>query len=56
MLFHRVVRASRGWAGRLGGLILASAALLLMLPAAASAHAVPVSSTPAPGAPCPPRN
>jgi copper transport protein len=50
MLFHRVMRASRGWAGRLGGLLLASAALLLMLPAAASAHAVPVSSTPAPGA------
>jgi putative copper resistance protein D len=41
MLFHSVMRASRGWAGRLGGLLLASAALLLMLPAtAASAHPV----------------
>src|SRR5436189_144649 len=40
MLFHRVMRASRGWAGRLGGLALASAALLLMLPATASAPAV----------------
>jgi copper transport protein len=50
MLFHRVPRASGGWAARLGGLILASAALLLVLPATASAHAVPVSSTPAPGA------
>jgi putative copper export protein len=40
MLFHRVMRVSRGWA-RLGGLLLASAALLLMLPAtAASAHPV----------------
>jgi putative copper export protein len=41
MLFHSVMRAGRGWAGRLGGLLLASAALLLTLPAtAASAHPV----------------
>src|SRR5215475_3460390 len=41
MPFHRVARVSHGWAGRLGGLLLASAALLLMLPAtAASAHPV----------------
>src|SRR5215831_4732915 len=50
MLFHRVARSSGGWAARLGGLILAAGALLLVLPASASAHAVPVSSTPAPGA------
>ena len=50
MLVHRVARFSGGWAARLGGLILAAGALLLMLPASASAHAVPVSSTPAPGA------
>jgi len=50
MLSCRVPRASGGWAARLGGLILASAALLLVLPATASAHAVPVSATPAPGA------
>src|SRR5262249_6448984 len=49
MLFHRAVRAS-GWVARLGGLVLAAAALLLVLPGTASAHAVPVSSTPAPGA------
>src|SRR5262245_18755863 len=41
MLFHSVMRAGRGWAGRLGRLLLASAALLLMLPGtAASAHPV----------------
>jgi putative copper export protein len=41
MLFHSVMRAGRGWAGRLGGLLLASAALLVVLPAtAASAHPV----------------
>jgi putative copper export protein len=41
MLFHSVLRAGRGWAGRLGRLLLASAALLLTLPAtAASAHPV----------------
>jgi copper transport protein len=50
MLFHWAPRASSGWAARLGGLTLASAALLLVLPATASAHAVPVSATPAPGA------
>jgi len=50
MLFHRVARSSGGWAARLCGLILAAGALLLVLPASASAHAVPVSSTPAPGA------
>src|SRR5215831_6627026 len=50
MLFRRVARCSGGWAARLGGLILAAGALLLVLPASASAHAVPVSSTPAPGA------
>jgi copper transport protein len=50
MIFHRVARSGGGWAARLGGLILASAALLLILPATASAHAVPVSATPAPGA------
>ena len=49
MLFHRLARVGGGWAARLGGLFLASAALLLVLPATASAHAVPVSSTPAPG-------
>jgi copper transport protein len=50
MLVHRVARLSGGWAARLGALILAAGALLLVLPASASAHAVPVSSTPAPGA------
>ncbi len=50
MLSHRVPRASGRWAARLGGLVLASAALLLVLPGTASAHAVPVSATPAPGA------
>jgi copper transport protein len=50
MIFHRIARSGGGWSARLGGLILASAALLLILPATASAHAVPVSSTPAPGA------
>jgi copper transport protein len=50
MLFRRVRRVGTGWAARLSGLILASAALLLVLPGTASAHAVPVSSTPAPGA------
>ena len=42
MLFHRIVRVSGGWAARLGGLLLASAAvLLLVLPATvASAHPV----------------
>ncbi|HXZ71153.1 MAG TPA: hypothetical protein VEH31_09845, partial [Streptosporangiaceae bacterium] len=40
MPFHSVMRAGRGWAGRLGGLVLASAALLLILPATASAHPV----------------
>ena len=49
MLFHRIARVGGGCAARLGGLFLASAALLLVLPATASAHAVPVSSTPAPG-------
>jgi len=48
---RRVLRAGRGWAARLAGLAVASVALLLLLPAAAaSAHAVPVSATPAPGA------
>jgi hypothetical protein len=46
MIFHRIARSGGGWSARLGGLILASAALLLILPATASAHAVPVSSTP----------
>ena len=50
MLFHRYARPSGGWVAWLGGLILASAVLLLILPGTASAHAVPVSSTPAPGA------
>ncbi len=51
MSFGQVLRAGGGTAARLGGLILASAALLLVLPAAhASAHAVPVSITPQPGA------
>jgi copper transport protein len=46
-----MLRAGGGWPARLGALILASMALLLILPAtAASAHAVPVSATPAPGA------
>ena len=36
MLFHSVMRVSRGWAGRLGGLLRASAALLLMRPATAA--------------------
>lgn len=40
----------RRWTARLAGLSLAAAALLLFFPAAASAHAVPVSATPAPGA------
>jgi copper transport protein len=44
------LRASGGWTARLGGLLLATAALLLVLPGSASAHAVPVSATPAPGA------
>jgi len=43
---HRVARASGGWAARLGGLLLASAAVLLVLPAtAASAHAVATAAT-----------
>jgi copper transport protein len=46
----REVPRARGWTARLAGLVLASAALLLALPATASAHAVPVSATPAPGA------
>ena len=51
MLPGRVRRICGGCAARLAGLVLASAALLLVLPAAtASAHAVPVSATPAPGA------
>jgi copper transport protein len=45
-----VLRAGGGRAARLGGLLLATAALLLVLPGSASAHAVPVSATPAPGA------
>jgi copper transport protein len=48
---HRELRERGGWPARLGALILVSAALLLLLPATtASAHAVPVSATPAPGA------
>ena len=41
MPFHRVARVGHGWAGWLGGLLLASPVLLPMLPAtAASAHPV----------------
>ncbi|HEY5989760.1 MAG TPA: copper resistance CopC family protein, partial [Streptosporangiaceae bacterium] len=49
MLSRRVPRSIGGWVARLGCLYLAAAALLLALPASASAHAVPVSATPAPG-------
>jgi copper transport protein len=48
---HRMLRTGGGWPARLVTLILAAVALLLFLPATtASAHAVPVSATPAPGA------
>lgn len=43
-------RRARSRPARLAGLVLTVAALLLVLPATASAHAVPVSATPAPGA------
>ncbi|HEU5417899.1 MAG TPA: copper resistance protein CopC [Streptosporangiaceae bacterium] len=41
---------ARGWPARLAGALLAAAALQLLAPAAAAAHAVPVSASPAPGA------
>lgn len=47
---HRISRAAGGWPTRLGGLFLAVALLLILPATAASAHAVPVSATPAPGA------
>jgi copper transport protein len=46
----RGVRRARAWSVRLAATLLAAAALQLLLPAAASAHAVPVSASPAPGA------
>jgi copper transport protein len=50
MPVRRVPRVGGRWAARLGGLVLAAAALVLVPSAPASAHAVPVSASPAPGA------
>src|SRR5690349_7892732 len=47
---YRMLRAGGGWPARLGALILAAAVLLILPATAASAHAVPDSATPAPGA------
>ncbi|MBO0775671.1 MAG: copper resistance protein CopC/CopD, partial [Actinobacteria bacterium] len=53
---QRMLRAGGGWTARLGALILAAALLLVLQTSAASdasaasAHAVPTSATPAPGA------
>jgi copper transport protein len=51
MLLHRVPRpGSSRWAARLCVLVLVSAASLAVLPGTASAHAVPASASPTPGA------
>src|SRR5947207_11843042 len=54
MGFHRLrpslSRTPGSWTARLAGIVLAAAAVLVGWPAAASAHAVPVSASPAPGA------